>query len=111
MRDEYRTEYAQSTVGILFYRIFLLTPVTEWNSTATRVDRADMVDVILCPASPGVASLIGTSRYWCYTSQWNLLDYPALAFPVSVVDLERDVRDDAYVPMNEQDAYNHGLCK
>lgn len=65
-----------------------------------------MVDVILCPADPGVAPLLDCSRYWTYTSQWNLLDYPALVFPVTKVDPVIDVWDQGYVPMNEQDRHN-----
>ncbi|MCJ1368345.1 hypothetical protein MMC16_007487 [Acarospora aff. strigata] len=95
-RDKYRREYAQ-----------------HWNSTATSVAEGKnlngMVDVILCPASPGVAPPLDTSRYWGYTSQWNLLDYPAVVFPVTTVDPVLDGRDDGYVPKNEKDQYNHGL--
>ncbi|KAK8052388.1 amidase [Apiospora rasikravindrae] len=57
-RDEYRRQYAEL-----------------WN------ERGD-VDVILCPAGPGVAPKLDAARYWGYTSQWNLLDYPAVAFPI-----------------------------
>ena len=70
-----------------------------------------MVDVILCPAGPGAAPLLNCSRYWGYTSQWNLLDYPALVFPVTKVDPNIDVWDTRYVAMNDQDQYNHSLCK
>ena len=74
-------------------------------------DLEDLVDVILCPASPGVAPPLDSSRYWGYTSQWNLLDYPALVFPVTTVDPALDVRDDEYSPTNDQDQFNHDLCK
>lgn len=69
------------------------------------------MDVVLCPASPGVAPPLDASRYWGYTSQWNLLDYPALVFPVTTVDPALDVRDESYTPRNEQDHFNHGLCE
>jgi Asp-tRNA(Asn)/Glu-tRNA(Gln) amidotransferase A subunit family amidase len=49
------------------------------------------------------------SKYWCYTSQWNLLEYPAVSFPVTRVDLVLDVKDTAYVPLNAKDKYNHDL--
>lgn len=42
-----------------------------------------MVDVILCPVGPGAAPPVDNAKYWGYTSQWNLLDYPSLVFPVS----------------------------
>ena len=86
-----------------------------WNDTATGTSQKGelegMVDVILCPVGPGVAPLIDTSRYWGYTSQWNLLDYPALVFPVSRVNPEVDVVEPGYQPMNEKDEYNYKLCK
>lgn len=40
-----------------------------------------------------------------------MLDYPALVFPVTMVDPAIDVWDEKYVAMNEQDQYNHDLCK
>lgn len=63
-RDQYRTEYAE-----------------HWNATGN-ADGSDMVDVILCPVGPGAAPPLDQAQYWGYTSQWNLLDYPALVFPV-----------------------------
>lgn len=102
-REAYRTEYAQA-----------------WNETANTKPTADdfsggggsgrPVDVILCPATPGASSPLDTAKYWCYTSQWNLLDYPALVFPVSKVDPQIDLADQEFESMNEQDAYNHKLC-
>ncbi|KAK7618263.1 amidase signature domain-containing protein [Phyllosticta citricarpa] len=90
-RDAYRTQYAE-----------------HWNSTGG-ADGSDMVDVILCPVGPGAAPPLDQARYWGYTSQWNLLDYPALTFPVSQVDPAVDVKDEAYKPRNEQDEFNHKL--
>ena len=69
------------------------------------------MDIILCPVGPGAAPPLDCSRYWNYTSQWNLLDYPALVFPVTTVDPVVDIRDDKYTAMNEDDLYNHNLCK
>jgi amidase len=68
-----------------------------------------MVDVILCPAGPGVAPKLDTAKWWGYTSQWNLLDYPALIFPVDKVDVEKDTLKEAYEPRNEKDKYNWDL--
>ncbi|KAF2110166.1 amidase signature domain-containing protein [Lophiotrema nucula] len=81
-RDGYRKEYAN-----------------KWGD----------VDVILCPVGPGAAPLIDTARYWGYTSQWNLLDYPALVAPVTRVDPAVDGVETKYVPRNEKDAYNYDL--
>lgn len=97
-REEYRGRYAE-----------------VWNQTATRTgpngEPADMVDVILAPVGPGAAPPLDSAKYWGYTSQWNLLDYPALVFPVSKVDPDVDKVEEGYEPMNEKDAFNHRLCK
>lgn len=84
-REEYRAAYA-----------------ARWNEHGA-------VDVILCPAGPGAAPPLDQSRYWGYTSQWNLLDYPALIFPVTQVDAAKDPVDATYKPLNHQDAFNYNL--
>jgi len=95
-RDAYRAEYA-----------------SLWNSTATFVgpngDLEGMVDVILSPVGPGAAPKIDTAKWWGYTSQWNLLDYPALVFPVDRVDVVKDGEKVEYESRNEKDAFNWGL--
>ncbi|KAK4939357.1 hypothetical protein LTR10_020344 [Elasticomyces elasticus] len=88
-RDDYRKAYAK-----------------VWNETA----HDDYpVDVILCPVGPGAAPPLDQSRYWGYTSQWNLLDYPALIFPVTQVDPEKDPVETGYQPMNAKDGFNYKL--
>ena len=97
-REKYKSEYAK-----------------VWNDTSTGTSDTGefegMIDVILCPVGPGAAPPLDCARYWGYTAQWNLLDYPALVFPVTKVDLAKDVVDQDYVPMNEKDEYNHQLWK
>lgn len=87
--------------------------VKVWNETATGTNEKGelegMVDVILCPVGPGVAPPLDCSRYWGYTAQWNILDYPALVFPVTKADPAVDTIREEYRPMNEKDAYNHDL--
>ncbi|CZT16608.1 related to vitamin D3 hydroxylase-associated protein [Ramularia collo-cygni] len=106
-RDAYKAAYARhwNSVGTGL-------PGPESGSKIT-VD-ADalqdrIVDVVLCPVGPGVAPLLNTARYWNYTSQWNLLDYPALVFPTGLACGPEDKADIEYSPRNEQDAYNHNL--
>lgn len=90
-RDAYRQAYAD-----------------HWNGTAAGGSGKE-VDVIICPATPGAAPQHETARYWPYTSQWNLLDYPAAVFPVTYVDQEKDKIEQGYVPMNDEDKYNYDL--
>lgn len=95
-RDKYREEYN-----------------AIWNKTATSRGKngefEGTVDVILSPAGPSAAPKIDTAKWWGYTSQWNLLDYPALIFPVDKVDVEKDGKKVEYEPRNEKDRYNWDL--
>jgi amidase len=68
------------------------------------------VDVILCPVGPGVAPVLDGARYWGYTAQWNLLDYPAVVFPVDRVDVGVDGVEE-YVPRNREDRMNYESCE
>ncbi|KAK5947441.1 hypothetical protein PMZ80_001591 [Knufia obscura] len=74
-----------------------------WTNTAAQDGKE--VDVILCPPSFGAATPHDQSKYWGYTAQWNLLDYPGVVFPVTTVDPVKDPRDESYVPKNEQDKF------
>ncbi|KAM0543450.1 hypothetical protein ACHAPJ_012314 [Fusarium lateritium] len=89
-RDDYRAAYARA-----------------WTYTGN--EDGHEVDVILCPPSFGAATPHDQSRYWGYTSQWNLLDYPAAVFPVTTVDPFKDPKDLAYVPKNDQDKFVYDL--
>lgn len=86
-RNAYRTDYA-----------------SHWLEQEMHAGRK--IDVILCPAAPGPAPKLGTSKYWSYTSVWNLLDYPGAVFPVTEVQTS-DVRSD-YKPKSasEQDIWD-----
>jgi amidase len=98
-REAYRKEYAK----------LWSETATGQNSETGELEGA--VDVILCPVGPGVAPLHNTAKYWGYTSQWNLLDYPALVFPVSKVDPGLDFAEEGYEPMNDVDRENWNLCE
>ncbi|KAI0466009.1 amidase signature domain-containing protein [Xylaria cf. heliscus] len=85
-----------------------------YRATYAALWNARDVDVILCPAGPGVAPKLETSRYWNYTSQWNLLNYPAIVFPVGArVGGEYKAHEypPGYEPMGEADRYNYDLWR
>jgi amidase len=46
---------------------------------------AAKLDAILCPVNPSAASAHGESKYWGYSSVFNMLDYSAAVFPVGKV--------------------------
>lgn len=61
-------------------------------------------DAVIAPVFPGPACKPRTSRYWGYTAQWNLLDYPAVVFPVGKVEpSDEPVKN--YKPRNEMDEF------
>ena len=93
-REAYRTQYAQA-----------------WSDTANSdADGQEQeVDVILCPPSFGAAPPHGQSKYWGYTSNWNLLDYPGVVFPVTTVDPQKDPKDVGYEPKNAEDKFCHEM--
>jgi Asp-tRNA(Asn)/Glu-tRNA(Gln) amidotransferase A subunit family amidase len=70
-RNKYRTAYAR-----------------HWLAQEEKHERK--IDVVLCPVGPGPAPKLETSKYWTYTSVWNLVDYPGVVFPVTQVQ-EEDV--------------------
>jgi amidase len=52
-----------------------------WNKTQEKTDTGRPVDAILCPVAPTLAPPHDGTRWWGYTSYWNLLDYPGVVFP------------------------------
>ena len=103
-REAYRRAYAK-----LWNESGSMGGSNQLDSTGEEIIR--LVDVILCPAGPGAAPPLGHSKYWGYTSQWNLLDYPAVVFPVSKVDKQIDVKQERYIPRNWDDHLNYNLCE
>jgi amidase len=97
-REEFRLEYAK-----------------EWGKTGIWNEDEGVwegtVDALICPVAPGVATRPGTAKYWSYTAVWNLLDYPAMAFPVGVVDQKADAKAKRMRFMSGLDKDNWNLCK
>lgn len=56
----------------------------HWNSTSATTSNGRPVDVIICPVAPTLAPAHNATRWWGYTSYWNLADYPAVVFPVGI---------------------------
>lgn len=52
----------------------------HWKATKGPTGRP--VDAILCPVAPTLAPPHDTTCWWAYSSHWNLLDLPAVVFPV-----------------------------
>lgn len=68
------------------------------------------VDIVMCPAHTQTAARHGTSRYWGYTSVFNVVDYPAMAFPTGLsVDPSVDAASGGFVPLSKADQEVHEL--
>jgi amidase len=100
-REEYRLEYAE-----------------HWNKSSGAFWDEDIgkwvgsCDVVISPVCPGAATKHGTAKYWSYTSIWNLLDYPALAFPTGYfVDKDVDVAKERNSYFGGVDEEVSGLCE
>ncbi|RFU78890.1 amidase [Trichoderma arundinaceum] len=95
-REEFRTEYLQ-----------------HWNKTGYWNEAegkwTNTVDAIICPVAPGVATKHNTAKYWAYTAVWNLLDYPALAFPAGITDKTVDIKENRRKYMSGLDKDNWQL--
>lgn len=89
-RENYRLRYAQT-----------------WNEREALINGS--IDCLLTPVGPSAAPRHNTAKWWGYTSIWNLLDYPAAVFPVTTVDLIKDVPETDYQPRNTLDEENYRL--
>ncbi|KAI0012464.1 amidase [Xylariaceae sp. FL0662B] len=114
-RNAYRARYAQ-----LWNETVVPTGHNNNNNNDNSGEaEAAVVDAILCPVLPGAAAKLDTSRYWGYTAHWNLLDYPALVFPVGADRVaEPDPGREAlyayppdYEPRGDADRYNWDLWR
>lgn len=78
-REEFRLEYAK-----------------EWGRTGTWNESngtwEGSLDALICLVAPGVATRPGTAKHWSDTAVWDLLDYPAMAFPAGVADQKVDAK-------------------
>lgn len=74
-----------------------------WNTTD--------VDAVIMPAAPTAAVIPGKYFHVGYTEVINLLNYSAVAVPVTTANQAIDVIDGKYEPINEVDKVNWEACK
>ncbi|OQD86181.1 hypothetical protein PENANT_c008G11305 [Penicillium antarcticum] len=79
----------------------------KWNAVQSPSGR--LVDVLLSPTLPHTTVPHRKFRWVGYTKIWNLLDYPALTFPVDKVRADLDVMPVGYEPRNQLDEWNRNL--
>ncbi len=124
-----RTEAGRTGEPVLPLTEWVMTGATEKTPTqvmelvrrreACRKDYAKYweslkIDVMLLPAMPGPANVLGTSKYWLYTAVYNLLDYPGAVFPAGVqVDPKNPehARDEPREYLSEDDKRTAEECE
>ena len=111
-REAYRAAYTThwNSVGV---SVPGLHPGATGGDSLNALEQRDqMVDVILTPTGPGCAPPHECAKYWGYTAQWNLLDYPCVVFPTGLFqDPAQDRAEAGYTPRNKHDEYNYKLCE
>ncbi|GAA5983556.1 hypothetical protein JCM10908_000333 [Rhodotorula pacifica] len=75
----------------------------KWLATAKETSTGRPIDGLLTPPAPITACLPGNNRHVGYTTFFNLLDLPALVFPVTKVNPEKDVADPNFKALSEED--------
>ncbi|KAK3307120.1 amidase signature domain-containing protein [Chaetomium strumarium] len=75
-----------------------------WNSTAA--EDGQIVDAVIMPAAPHAAVIPGKYHSPAYTEVINVLNYSAVAIPVTKADKSIDVVDKSYVPLSDHDKLN-----
>lgn len=73
---------------------FRVRVAEHWNATQTRTISGRPVDAVLSPVAPTLAPPHDTTRWWGYTSYWNLMDFPAAVFPVG------RLKSETYTPLD-----------
>lgn len=84
--------------------------LAQWLSTASVTSTGRPIDALLCPVSCTPAYVPGTVFWAGYTGMFNLLDLPASAVPVTLVDPNIDRPDPAFKPLTAKDAEVHETC-
>ncbi|KAI0652389.1 general amidase GmdA [Trametes meyenii] len=55
--------------------------LAHWNAHQAHTPSGRHVDAVLSPVAPTLAPRHDMTRWWGYTSYWNLMDYPGVVFP------------------------------
>ncbi|KAL1689447.1 amidase signature domain-containing protein [Schizophyllum commune] len=81
----------------------------RWIATKELTGTGRPIDALLCPAAPSAAPPHTQFEYTGYTSFFNFVDLPAAIIPVTRVDPELDVKDEACTPKSDLEARVYGM--
>ncbi|KAF2009501.1 amidase [Aaosphaeria arxii CBS 175.79] len=74
-----------------------------WNDTVKQTSTGRPVDAVIAPVAPFPAARPGLYNYYGYSAFVNVLDYTAVAFPVTNVDKAVDKVEEGYKPISDSD--------
>ncbi|OSX66119.1 hypothetical protein POSPLADRAFT_1052794 [Postia placenta MAD-698-R-SB12] len=81
----------------------------HWQKTVDTTGTGRPVDAIISPGAPFAAPPHGKNFYSNYTKVFNALDYSACIFPVTRVDVTKDVKKPAHTFLSNLDETNYNL--
>jgi amidase len=102
-------------LGVIGYNVkqsgYKLKMAEWWSSTTSITKTGRVIDGLIGPSHPSAGYPHDFPCWWGYTSAWNILDYPAMKFPVKCfkVSLETDPKDSDYQPL-ENNPFNKMYC-
>ncbi|EXA31430.1 hypothetical protein FOVG_17268 [Fusarium oxysporum f. sp. pisi HDV247] len=77
--------------------------IDYWNSTTDLTGTSRPVDAVISPVAPFCAVRPSKYHYYGYSIWSNAADFTSGSFPVTLADMEIDVKDSAYQPLNDVD--------
>ncbi|KAI0695647.1 amidase [Cytidiella melzeri] len=87
---------------------FRVKIATHWNESQRLTTTGRPIDAILSPVAPTLAPPHDSTRWWGYTSYWNLMDFTTAVFPVGRFEAKShrpvDVDSDFVAPKEARNA-------
>ena len=85
--------------------------LSQWLDTKTSTSTGRPLDGLICPIGPSPACQHGHMDYDNYTSLFNVLDLPAVAFPVTHVDKQLDQKAESVSLYDKMDKRSWDRCE
>lgn len=81
-----------------------------WNSTTAVTGTGRPADAFISPLAPFAAARPAKYKHYAYSAAINVLDYTAVAMPVTCVDKTIDIADTDYEALSKKDEECHLNC-
>lgn len=84
--------------------------LARWQATAADTGTGRPIDALIMPSTPFPAIRHDGGYPWHYGGMSPLLDLTTGVFPVTKVDLEKDVVPDGWTPLSDKDQVIRDYC-